>query len=66
VGVNGRFIKDLASTMKNGSSALFLLVRKATPDKVLQELEGTGGKIIKTSLSHEDEKKLQILDTVKS
>jgi uncharacterized membrane protein len=67
VGVNDRFMKDLASTMKNGSSALFVLVRKATPDKVLQELEGTGGKIIKTSLSHEDEKKLQMaLDTVKS
>jgi uncharacterized membrane protein len=38
-----------------------VLVRKATPDrdKVLEDLKGTGGKILKTSLSHEDEAKLQ-------
>jgi hypothetical protein len=35
------------------------LVRKATPDKVLDEIKGTGGKILKTSLSHDDEAKLQ-------
>ena len=38
--------------MKPGSSALFVLVRKATPDKVLEEIKGTGGTILKTSLSH--------------
>jgi uncharacterized membrane protein len=38
---------------------LFILVRKATPDKVLDEIKGTGGKILKTSLSHDDEAKLQ-------
>ena len=45
--------------MKPGSSTLFVLARKATPDKVLDELKGTGGKVLKTSLSHEDEAKLQ-------
>jgi uncharacterized membrane protein len=59
VGVNDNFMKELASTMTPGSSTLFVLVRKATPDKVLEELKGTGGKILKTSLSHEDEAKLQ-------
>jgi uncharacterized membrane protein len=34
-------------------------VRKATPDKVLDELKGSGGKVLKTSLSHDDEVKLQ-------
>jgi hypothetical protein len=29
------------------------------PDKVLDEVKGTGGKILKTSLSHDDEAKLQ-------
>jgi len=32
-----------------------VLVRKATPDKVLEEVMGSGGKILKTSLSHDDE-----------
>jgi uncharacterized membrane protein len=59
VGINDQFMKDLAGTMTPGSSALFVLVRKATPDKVLEELQGSGGKVLRTSLSHEDEAKLQ-------
>lgn len=59
VGINDKFMKDLAATLKPGSSVLFVLVRKATPDKVLDEVKGTGGKILKTSLSHDDEAKLQ-------
>lgn len=59
VGIDDKFMKELASNMNPGSSALFVLVRKATPDKVLAELEGSGGKILKTSLSHDDEAKLQ-------
>lgn len=59
LGINDNFMKELAATMTPGSSALFVLVRKATPDKVLEELKGTGGKILQTSLSHEDEAKLQ-------
>jgi hypothetical protein len=31
----------------------------ATPDKVLDEVKGTGGKILNTSLFHDDEAKLQ-------
>lgn len=59
VGINDSFIHDLATTLKPGCSALFVLVRKVTPDKVLAELQGVGGKILKTSLSHEKEQKLQ-------
>ena len=59
VGINDNFMKELAAGMTPRSSALFVLVRKSTPDKVLEELTGTGGKILKTSLTHEDEAKLQ-------
>ncbi|MFZ1199751.1 MAG: DUF1269 domain-containing protein [Desulfobacterales bacterium] len=59
VGIDDKFMKELAATMTPGSSVLFVLVRKATPDKVLAELEGSGGKVLKTSLSHDDETKLQ-------
>src|SRR5215470_270158 len=55
VGLDDKFMKELAATMKPGSSVLFVLVKKATPDKVLDEVKGTGGKILRTSLSHEDE-----------
>jgi uncharacterized membrane protein len=60
-------MKNLALTFKNGSSVLFVLVRKATPDKVLEELQGTGGKVIRTSLTHEEEARLQAaLDAVRA
>jgi uncharacterized membrane protein len=59
VGIDDKFMKELAAQMNPGSSVLFILVRKATPDKVLEELKGTGGHVLKTSLSHEDEAKLQ-------
>ncbi len=45
VGINDEFITDLGKTIEPGTSALFLLVRKATPDKVLDELRPYGGKI---------------------
>jgi len=59
IGINDNFMKQLAANMKPGSSTLFVLVRKVTPDKVLDEIRGTGGKVLQTSLSHEDEAKLQ-------
>ena len=59
VGINNDFMKRVASGFNNGTSALFVLVRKVTPDKVLAELEGTGGRVLQTSLTHEEEAKLQ-------
>src|SRR5499427_10457237 len=46
VGINDKFMKELAANMKPGSSTLFVLVRKVTPDKVLDEIRGTGGKVL--------------------
>ena len=59
VGINDKFMKDLADTMKPNTSALFVLVRRSTPDRVLEELKGTGGKILQSSLSHEEIDRLQ-------
>lgn len=67
IGINDKFMKELAANMQEGKSVLFILVRKVTPDKVLAELRGMGGKILQTSLSHEEEKKLQAaLDAARS
>ena len=65
--MNDKFMKDLTATFRPGTSALFVLVRKATPDKVLEELSKFKGKVLKTSLSKEDEAALQAaLDSAKS
>jgi len=56
VGINDNFMKELAAALTPGSSALFVLVRKMTPDKVLKELQGTGGTVLQTSLADDDER----------
>ncbi|HVZ51389.1 MAG TPA: DUF1269 domain-containing protein [Pseudolabrys sp.] len=57
-GINDDFIKKLGQTIPEGSSALFILFKKVTEDKVLPELESYKPRILRTSLSTEAEKKL--------
>lgn len=59
IGIDDDFIEDLGKTLESGTSALFLLVRKATPDKVLEELRPYGGRLLRTSLSKSDEASLK-------
>ena len=59
IGVDDKFIKEVGETIEPGHSALFLLVRDVTPDKVLERLEGFKPKVLQTSLSKEDEQKLR-------
>lgn len=57
IGVDDNFIKEVGQTIQPGNSALFLLVRSATVDKILERVQFPG-KVISTSLSNEDEAKL--------
>jgi uncharacterized membrane protein len=61
VGINDHFMKELTATLIPSSSALFVLTGSPSPDRdrMLEELKGLGGKILMTSLSHEDEARLQ-------
>jgi uncharacterized membrane protein len=59
VGVDDNFIKEVGATIEPGHSALFLLVRDATPDKVLDEVKKFNPTVLRTSLSAEDEAKLK-------
>jgi uncharacterized membrane protein len=66
IGIDDKFMKELSANMKPDSSTLFVLIRSMTPDKVLEEVQPFGGKLLQTSLSHKDETKLQAaLDTAK-
>src|SRR6516225_4034657 len=51
VGINDQFMKELGTTLKPGTSALCVLIRQMTTDKVLADLQGTGGTVLKTNLS---------------
>ena len=59
IGISDNFMKELAETLRNDTSALFVLVRKVTPDKVLEGLKGFKGKVIQTSLSKDREEELR-------
>jgi uncharacterized membrane protein len=58
-GINDDFIRELANTLKPNSSAIFVLVRKMQPEKVLSELSRFRGQVLRTSLSPEQEARLQ-------
>jgi uncharacterized membrane protein len=58
-GIDKQFQEQVRDHLKPGTSALFLVIEHATPDKAIAALEQYGGTVIKTSLSDEDTKKLQ-------
>jgi uncharacterized membrane protein len=58
-GIDDQFIQSVGSNIAPGSSALFVLVRSVTADKVLPELQPFEGTVLRTSLSNEQEARLQ-------
>ncbi|TBN42038.1 DUF1269 domain-containing protein [Paracoccus subflavus] len=61
IGINDDFMRDTARALPPGGSAVFVLLRKMTADKVLDRLAGFHhrGRVLKTSLSREDEDRLR-------
>ncbi|GBF80104.1 DUF1269 domain-containing protein [Aphanothece sacrum] len=59
IGVDDDFMRELGETLQPETSALFVLVRQVTPDKVLDEVAPFGGKVLRTSLSKDQEEELQ-------
>ena len=58
-GIDKAFQEQVRAYLKPGTSALFMVIEQATPDKAIAALEQYGGTVIRTSLSDEDTKKLQ-------
>jgi uncharacterized membrane protein len=61
IGINDDFMRDMGKSLDKGGSAVCLLVRKMTADKVLDRLDKfrARGRIIQTSLSKSAETKLR-------
>jgi uncharacterized membrane protein len=55
VGINDDFMRDVAKRLDAGHAALFLLIRKMTTDKVMSELQGSGGTIMRSSFDETKE-----------
>jgi uncharacterized membrane protein len=59
VGINDEFMKNAAGALKPGTAGLFLLVREMTTDKVLADLKGVGGTLMRTSFDETKEAALR-------
>jgi len=59
VGINDQFMKEAAQALQPGTAGLFLLIRKMTTDKVLEDLRGVGGTVMRTSFDHTKEAALR-------
>ena len=60
-GVNDDFMREVGQKVTPGGSAVFLLIREMTADKVLDRIADfhKRGRVIQTSLSNEDEGRLR-------
>jgi uncharacterized membrane protein len=58
-GIDQGFQDQVRGMLRPGTSALFLMVEKVTPDKAVEGLSKYGGTVLKTSLSREGEQELQ-------
>jgi len=58
-GIDDEFIRSFAESIEKNSSALFVLVKRSTADKVIPEIEPFKPRVLKTSLSFEQEEKLK-------
>ena len=57
--IDKQFQDQVRDMLKPGTSCLFLMLEKVTPDKAVEALSKYGGTVLKTSLSKEAEKELQ-------
>jgi uncharacterized membrane protein len=58
-GIDKEFQEQVRDLVKPGTSALFIVVEKVTPDKAVEGLSQYGGTVLKSSLSKDSENELQ-------
>jgi len=51
IGIEDDFIKEVSETLEQGSSAIFIRVRKTLSDKVIEELRKFNAKLLRSSLT---------------
>jgi uncharacterized membrane protein len=57
--IDRQFQDQVRDMVQPGTSCLFLMLEKVTPDKAVEAMSKYGGTVLKTSLSKQDEQELQ-------
>ena len=58
-GIDDKWIKEVASSITPGGSALFVMARGANQERVLPEMAKFGGTVLKTNLTPEQQQALE-------
>ena len=58
IGISDDFINEIARTLEQGNSAIFIRARKSLSDNVVEELRKFEAKLLRSSLEITDEEKL--------
>jgi uncharacterized membrane protein len=57
-GIDKQFQEQVREMLQPGTSALFMIIEKVTPDKAVEAMSKFGGTVLKTSLSDEATKEI--------
>jgi uncharacterized membrane protein len=58
-GIQDALIREMSENLQPGSSAIFVLIKRATIAQLLEEFEGYGGNLMQSSLPDEQTERLQ-------
>jgi uncharacterized membrane protein len=58
-GLTEDFVRSVSTMIQTGDSAIFALLRSANPELLADQFRGYGGKILQTTLTPDQSKKLQ-------
>lgn len=58
-GINDGFMKEVSSILQPGQAALFISAKRATSDRVVEEMSKHGGRILRTNLDRTQEQALR-------
>ncbi len=59
LGIEDPFLREVGGSLDQGGAALAVLLRKFTADRVIDQLQAMGGRILQTSLPHDIEARLR-------
>lgn len=60
-GISDEMMKETAAALDGGKAILFIAARTGAPDKVLERLKPFGGKVIKSNLTEDADKKINAI-----
>lgn len=59
VGIDDNLMKDEERVIKKGREGMLMMIRKMKKEKVMEDIKGIGGKVVRKQMEEKDEKELR-------